>query len=108
MHTDVVLRKVGRTIVLDTKFTPKAFSTFRGSMTVRPEHMYQMFAYMANLRLSERADSEIEGVLVYPNVNEKGFHLHWNVHGMPLRVTSLDLAEKWPVLKGSLLSLLSS
>ena len=34
----------GRVIVIDTKFTPRPFSTYLGKSTLRPEHLYQMFA----------------------------------------------------------------
>jgi 5-methylcytosine-specific restriction enzyme subunit McrC len=104
MRTDVVLRAGGRTIVLDTKFTPRPLASFRGSTTVRPDHMYQIFAYMANLRLADPA-SGIEGVLLYPATTPQGFDLRWHVHDMPLRVTSVDLSASWPALKAQLLTL---
>ena len=105
MHTDVVLRAADRSIVLDTKFTPRAFSIFRGSTTVRPAHMYQIFAYMTNLRRREAEGCAVEGILLYPSTDPAGFDLHWHVDGMALRVTSVNLAADWPVLKASLLNL---
>jgi 5-methylcytosine-specific restriction enzyme subunit McrC len=105
MHTDVVLRANDRTIVLDTKFTPRAFSIFRGSTTVRPDHTYQIFAYMSNLRQREAVGRAVEGILLYPSTDPAGFDLHWHIDGMALRVTSVNLAAEWPVLKASLLNL---
>lgn len=106
MHTDIVLRAPGRTIVLDTKFTPKGFSIFRGSTTVRPAHAYQIFTYMINLRAREPIGTKVEGILVYPTTDATGFDLRWNVNDMLLRVTSVNLAADWPALKASLLKLL--
>jgi hypothetical protein len=69
--------------------------------------MYQIFAYMANLRTTEPAERRVEGVLVYPSTNPTGFDLRWHVHGMPLRVTSLNLAADWQNLRAALHGLLS-
>jgi 5-methylcytosine-specific restriction enzyme subunit McrC len=108
MHTDVVLRAPGRTVVLDTKFTPQPFSTFRGSTTVRPSHIYQIFAYMVNMCAREPAGTRVEGILLYPSTDAAGFDLQWHVSDMPLRVTSVNLASEWPSLKESLLKLPAS
>jgi 5-methylcytosine-specific restriction endonuclease McrBC regulatory subunit McrC len=105
MQTDVVLRAPGRTIVLDTKFTPRPFASFQGSTTIRPDHLYQIFAHMSHLRLSEHGSARIEGMLLYSSTASEGFDIRWEVHDMPLRITSVDLAGRWPTLKAALLGL---
>ena len=88
MRTDVVLRSAEETIVLDTKFYPRALVTSRtGSQPkVHSSHLYQMLAYLKNY---EPEVGVAAGILLYPTV-EDDFSYNYRILGHPVRVEILS------------------
>ena len=68
MRTDVSLRSMHRTIVIDTKYYRQTLSRYLGNEKIRSDHLYQLFAYLKNLEGRDDPDSRAEGVLLYPTV----------------------------------------
>jgi 5-methylcytosine-specific restriction enzyme subunit McrC len=103
MRTDAVLRRPGRTLVIDTKFYANALTTWLGGEKVRPAHLYQVFTYLENL--APDASSALEGMLLYPAVKQR-LALDYRLKGRRIRVCSIDLAQPWPAIHADLLGLI--
>src|SRR5262245_40701890 len=70
MTTDISLRSVNRTIVIDTKYYESSLQTYREKQSVHSEHLYQIFAYLKNLEVRAGPDKYAEGILLYPTVTQ--------------------------------------
>jgi 5-methylcytosine-specific restriction enzyme subunit McrC len=105
MQTDVTLKRPGRWIVIDAKYTPQPLQRHpHGSPTLRSDHLYQMFAYVKNLPIS--ADTALDGLLLYP----LGLHsLDWTcgLPGCRLRVYTINLNQHWRLIRRDLLAILA-
>lgn len=103
MKTDIILRSVSRTIIIDAKFYRKTLQKGYGRATVRSDHLYQLFSYIKNL---QRAEAPIvEGLLIYPTV-QRHLTLGYRIDGHPIGVCTIDLTAPWPLIAERLLSLL--
>ena len=105
MQTDVSLRRPGRTIVVDTKYYREPLQVYQGQRTVRPEHLYQLFAYLKNLERRGGSDARAEGLLLYPTV-EEAIGLTFEVQGHIVRVQTINLDQDWACIHRDLLALL--
>jgi 5-methylcytosine-specific restriction enzyme subunit McrC len=111
MYADVVLEPrsgAGRTIVLDTKYTPKVFQTYRETSRFRSGHLYQMHAYLEQLAAEDRREGhqrELEGLLLYPTASVELDH-RYRFGGHHLRLRTLNLNRDWQAIHEDLLSLL--
>lgn len=94
MMTDISLVCADRKIVIDTKFYREALQKHYGKLSLRSEHLYQMFAYMKNLKSMGKVNEKVEGILMYPSVS---IHLDasYKMHGHDLRVCTIDLNQPW-------------
>jgi 5-methylcytosine-specific restriction enzyme subunit McrC len=103
MQTDIVLTSKDRTIIIDTKFYAEAFQSSRfGGEKVRSEHLYQMMSYVVNWR---HGIGQPEGILLYPTVRRE-FDFQFRICGIPIRVCSIDLDQRWPRIREGLLTLI--
>ena len=95
MQTDIVLRSVERTIILDTKFYSEPLATRYGVGRVKSDHLYQIFAYVMNWAAGHAADElEPEGWLLYAAV-DGDFDYRFELVGRQIRVCSIDLGQEW-------------
>lgn len=106
MYADAVLRRAGQIIVVECKFYQETLQLGRWSEKprLRSQHLYQLFAYVENLRRSLPADCELEGILVYPAVNiciQEDLLLS----GKQMRVRTLDLSQEWQDIHKNLLGI---
>lgn len=104
MMTDVSLRSNDRTVIVDTKYTPKVIQDFYGSETARSQHLYQIFAYVKNLERRVGPDKNAEGLLLYPTANLTADSC-WTLGGHRIRVFTLNLAQHWTKIHRDLLDL---
>jgi len=107
MKTDLTLRSVTRTVVVDAKYytRPLQESEF-GKKTVQSTNLYQLFSYLKNLEGSGGIDVAAEGILVYPEVDQR-FDLKFKIQGHHVRAVSLDLCQDWQLIKKDLLAFLN-
>lgn len=105
MQTDIVLTSASRIVVIDTKFTANVFDSYRGSVTARSPHLYQLWAYISHIRTEGRA---VDGVLLYPAPAEKPFNHSWEGPGARIRLVGVDLAAPWRSVKSALLSIVTT
>jgi 5-methylcytosine-specific restriction enzyme subunit McrC len=95
MNADAVLRSSGRTVVVECKFYQETLQSGRWEKpTLRSHHLYQLMAYMENLRRRIPADCGLEGILIYPVVN-MGFCADLQLAGNQIRVCTLELNAPW-------------
>jgi len=93
MNTDITLKFGDRTIIIDTKFYYQALVSHHGKEMVRPDHLYQLFAYLKNA--SGDSDPKLyEGMLLYPTVGQ-GHNLPYELHGHKINVRTINLDQEW-------------
>lgn len=95
LETDVTVRGRGWTRIVECKYT--AAATARGAYgreIFRPEHLRQLYAYLARTRDSSPAAGTISGVLLYPAV-DAGSHESIDLGGFPVEVVRLSLDRSW-------------
>jgi 5-methylcytosine-specific restriction enzyme subunit McrC len=106
MRTDVCLSSASRKIVVECKFVAESLHEFRGKLSARSEHLYQLFAYLKNLEGRGGVHAHCEGLLLYPTTSTPlDFVFHTQGHAM--RVVTLDLRVPWRDIKDQMLGLLN-
>jgi 5-methylcytosine-specific restriction enzyme subunit McrC len=110
MVTDLLLqrRDDGRSILLDTKFTPHSLLYARSDKLIfDPSHLYQMYAYLRSQEHLSEALRTASGILLYPTVE---WHLSEEIQlqGHLIRFETVDLAKPWKEIEERLLKLIDS
>ena len=106
MRTDVSLTSDDQQIVIDAKFYLKAFKLNpHGQLKIRSSHLYQLYAYLNNLRCLSSTPSRLEGILLYPTVGTN-FDLQFEIQSFPIRVLSINLNQEWSKIHDDLLSII--
>jgi 5-methylcytosine-specific restriction enzyme subunit McrC len=106
MNADAVLRSPGRALVVECKFYQETLQPGRWSdkPKLRSQHLYQLTAYMENLRCCLPADCKLEGILVYPAVNTC-IQEDLLLAGKQLRVRTLELNAPWEQVSDQLIKI---
>ena len=93
----------GRSVIVETKCTSEPFARAgaAGTDSLQSDHLYQLFAYLANHALSYPNEPPALGVLLYATSGTT-FDYRYRLHGHPLWVTSVDLAKPWPDVREGL------
>ena len=105
METDIYVPGAadGRSVIVETKCVSEPFA--RGSeastVSLRSDHLYQLFAYLTNHARSYRTEPPALGVLLYATA-ETTFDYRYCMHGHPLWVSAVDLAKPWPAVREGL------
>jgi 5-methylcytosine-specific restriction enzyme subunit McrC len=106
MKADAVLRSSGRTLVVECKFYQETLQSGRWSENpkLRSQHLYQLSAYVENLRSCLPEDCRLEGILVYPSVNT---HLQEDLvlAGKQMKVRTLELNAPWEEVANQLIGI---
>ena len=107
METDIYVPGAGgRSIIVETKCVSEPFARAGETSTVslRSDHLYQLFAYLTNHNRSYPAEPPALGLLLYATAGAT-FSYRYDVHGHPLWVSSVDLVKPWPAVREGLDSL---
>ena len=105
METDIYMpgaRDV-RSVIVETKCVSEPFAR-RGeanAVSLRSDHLYQLFAYLANHARSYPAEPPALGVLLYATTGTTFDH-RYRLHGHTLWVRSADLAKPWQAVRADL------
>lgn len=105
MRTDVSLRADTRHIVIDTKYYANTLQSHWGSETVHSGNLYQLFAYLQNMRIKVGNSQTVEGMLLYPTVS-RTLDLEYVIQGHRIRIATIDLNTHWWQIKQRLLGFL--
>jgi 5-methylcytosine-specific restriction enzyme subunit McrC len=107
MSPDLVLehRGAGRLIVLDTKFTAHVLTPGRwNTLRFRPEHLFQIYAYLRSQEHLSDAFRNATGILLYPTVNH-AVRERVEIQGHVIRWETVDLAQPWQAIESRLLEI---
>jgi 5-methylcytosine-specific restriction enzyme subunit McrC len=106
METDVCLHRLGRAIILDTKFYAQALKGVDHWVArLNPSNLYQLFTYLRQQAIMPGWD-HAEGVLLYPRTT-RDFLLEFTTHGHRIRALTLDLAQPWQKIHDALLQIVN-
>jgi 5-methylcytosine-specific restriction enzyme subunit McrC len=106
METDISMRVGDVKLIIDTKYYREALVSRFDKMTVNSGHLYQLLAYLSNA--SKGGCSALEGMLLYPTVSQR-LRLHYDeLQGFRVRVCSVDLNQKWQMIRDELHALAAS
>lgn len=106
MRTDVSLLSPSRHIVIDAKFYSETLTARFDKKRIREKHLYQLFAYLSNIRAAAEADSvAVEGMLLYPRVDDD-VSARFELHELPIRIETIDLTAPSQQIKQRLLELI--
>lgn len=106
METDVVLRRSGQRIVVETKFTsPISVHAQFGTHAFKRDHLFQLQTYLTTL--DRVPGEELAGVLLYPQVDEP-VDMNATVGQHTIRVKTVDLTGTNVKIRDELLSIVDS
>jgi 5-methylcytosine-specific restriction enzyme subunit McrC len=105
MITDVCLSSASRKIVIECKFTQETLQKNWGKLSVRSEHLYQLFSYLKNLEGRGGINQSCDGLLLYPATSHS-VDFAFTIHGHPVRIATLDLTTNWLDIRRRMLSFL--
>ena len=107
MMTDISLTSATRKIIIDCKYTPNSMGIHYRSEkeTLRSEHLYQIHAYMSNLKEGGLND-ECEMMLLYPTVTND-FSATYFEKKHKISIRSINLNQDWQGIHNDLLALVA-
>lgn len=106
LNPDICLTGRGRTIILDAKFYRDSLQQHFGRLSLRSDHLYQIFSYLKNFPVVSGSDT-IEGMLVYA-LADHPLDLSFPLRGHRLRVCTIDLRQHWKGIRRDLLALVGT
>ena len=107
METDIYVSGAGGpSAIIETKCVAEPFvgASVTRADSLRSDHLYQLFAYLTNHARSYPAEPRALGVLLYATAGDL-FDYRYYLHGHPLWVRSVNLAQPWRVLRADLIRL---
>jgi 5-methylcytosine-specific restriction enzyme subunit McrC len=108
MRTDVTLRGLDRTIVMDAKYYKTTLVRhWDGPEKVRSEHLYQLLTYLRHVDPRDRSPAQVEGLLLYPRTGGQDLRLDYTIAGHRVRIHTLALDRPWPEIHENLMSLIA-
>ncbi len=115
MRADAVLEFEHKVIIIECKFTNRGLTLRHGKKEYSPkrEHVYQLDAYIQNYQQRDAKNREIEGILLYPTINEDvncqgRFQAESSTVSGPaqyLSVKTVNLAKPWEAIEQQLLDM---
>ncbi|MCF8233254.1 MAG: 5-methylcytosine-specific restriction endonuclease system specificity protein McrC [Bacteroidales bacterium] len=107
MQTDITLESPSRKVVIDAKYYQETLSYHYKTLKFHSNNLYQLFSYVKNLEKdpSNEMNKKCEGILLYPTIN-KEYDESYEISGHIIRVATINLADKWTLIKARLLKLL--
>jgi len=107
MQNDISLESSDRKIVIETKFPEQTLIPHMGKLTIKPSHLYQLYAYIKNIETkSGMCNKNCEGMLLYPTVNQS-LNYKYEFPGHRVTVKSINLDQDWKIIHDDLLNLVN-
>lgn len=103
LNMDVVVESPGRTLIIDTKYTPTSLVEYQGKERFRTPHLYQIYSYLKNYA-STFSNKPVEGLLLYPAIGAE-WSSQIKLDGIGLRVATLNLDQDWLAVEKGLVAL---
>jgi 5-methylcytosine-specific restriction enzyme subunit McrC len=105
MRVDVFLRAPRRQIIIDTKYYLEALQTHQGVTSFRSENLYQLFSYLKNHNVRITSGTQLDGMLLYPQVGSQ-FDAQFAIQGSMVRLATVDLGRPWREISERLIRLI--
>ena len=107
MRTDISIKtpEPERYIIIDTKYYENALQTYYKKDTVRSTNLYQLFAYLKNIKIKGEDYHNCEGMLLYPTAGYD-LDLNYEIQGHKVSIKTINLAENWDAISRNLLNLI--
>jgi 5-methylcytosine-specific restriction enzyme subunit McrC len=105
MNTDVSLFDGSRTIIIECKWTGTTLQEYRNVKRLSADHLYQITAYMRSHIRAKLNRQAVEGLLLYPLVDER-LDVTVDLDGQWIRARTIDLSVDWNGIHDQLLCLL--
>ncbi len=105
MRTDICLEGETRRIILDCKFAKNVFTSYFDKDSLKPAHLYQMYAYLSHAR-KKKDWSNVEGILLYPVVKQAP-DLRFDLDGFPFQIRTINLNQHWQNIEIALLGIIN-
>ena len=99
MKTDITIYNKEKCLIIDTKFYKEILKEHKGKKMIRPSHIYQIYAYMNNIKF--KRNKNIKGILLYAGTNEiinKNYQkekFDYKIQDKDFSVRILDLNKEW-------------
>ncbi len=106
MKTDIVLEASDRTLVIDAKYYAEMLASRFSQGRIRPNHLYQLFAYLSHVSPQMRAD-RVSGMLIYPQVGTTAARVRFTLWNHPVEAVTVNLGQPWQSLKSELINLIA-
>lgn len=103
LNTDITISRGNRHRIIDTKFSKKTFAEYYGKKILRSDHLYQIMAYVNNLA-NRNENNRVEGVVLYPKINEEMDVLFYSGRNS-YRFVTIDLTLDWEHIEKKLISI---
>lgn len=100
MQTDISLKNKTHKIIIDTKYYYETLQTHFSTQKIRSEHLYQISSYLEN---QPSSDKSLEGILLYPVVNQSLSLRLPSPKGFKIRIETIDLTQPWVEIRNDLL-----
>ena len=101
MHSDIMLRHGGRTLIIDAKYYQQSLASFMGKQMVHSNNIYQIYAYVKNE--DKQHTGSVSGMLLYAKTTED-IHpsLSVTIGGNQISARTLDLNKEFKEIAFSL------
>lgn len=104
METDISIRDENRTLIIDAKYYSQTFQSRYDKETIHSGNIYQINAYLDNIKERGGLDADAEGMLLYPVV-DKRLRENYILAGNKIHICTLDLSRDWKDIRNELLEL---
>lgn len=101
MHSDIMLRHGGKTLIIDAKFYRQSLASYMGKQMLHSNNIYQIYAYVKNEDKSH--SGEVSGMLLYAKTTEDILpSLSVPIGGNQISARTLDLNKEFMEIAFSL------
>ena len=106
MKTDISLRSGLKTLIIDAKFYSKTLQSFHDKKSIHSANIYQMLAYLNNIKARGGIDRDAEGLLLYPVISQS-VDESYKLNGHVIHIKTIDLSDSWQNIKDQLIQIAS-
>lgn len=106
MLTDISLRSMNNTLIIDAKYYSKTFQHHHDRKRVHSGNLYQIYAYLKNIEKYGGNDEAATGMLLYPVVSDE-VSSSYQLDNHVIRIETINLANKWNEVEERLLQLIA-
>ena len=106
MQTDISLSSNDRKIIIDTKYYTNALQMHYDKESIRSSNLYQIYAYLTNVKPEYSGQPKSEGILLYPTVT-KELDSETYIKGHKISFKTINLNQDWQGIHQDLLNVLN-